>query len=123
MYQKEKIKNIFGISGFRASQEKIIDDVISGKNCLVIMPTGRGKSICCQFPALVLDGLTIVISPLIALLQDQVQKLKKLGIDADFINSSLSKDERITQFSRDYCVDRNSYWRSTERYYKTNWNQ
>ncbi|TGL96293.1 ATP-dependent DNA helicase RecQ [Leptospira barantonii] len=92
------LKTLFGISSFRTSQEKIISDVLSGKNCLVIMPTGMGKSICYQLPALALDGLTVVLSPLIALMQDQVVKLKRLGIDAAFINSSLSKQERLLSY-------------------------
>ncbi|MCG6166963.1 RecQ family ATP-dependent DNA helicase [Leptospira sanjuanensis] len=92
------IKALFGISEFRTSQERIISDILSGKNCLVIMPTGMGKSICYQIPALVMDGLTIVLSPLIALMQDQVSKLKKLGIDACYINSSLSKEERVQSY-------------------------
>lgn len=90
-----QLGNIFGISTFRSSQERIILDVLSGKNCLVVMPTGMGKSICYQLPSLALDGLTVVISPLIALMQDQVLKLKRLGIDAGYINSSLSKQERL----------------------------
>lgn len=90
-----QLSNLFGISTFRSSQEKIILDVLAGKNCLVVMPTGMGKSICYQLPSLALDGLTVVISPLIALMQDQVLKLKRLGIDAGYINSSLSKQERL----------------------------
>ncbi|MBW0435649.1 ATP-dependent DNA helicase RecQ [Leptospira yasudae] len=92
------IKALFGISEFRTSQERIISDILLGKNCLVIMPTGMGKSICYQIPALAMDGLTIVLSPLIALMQDQVSKLKKLGIDACYINSSLSKEERLQSY-------------------------
>ncbi|TGK18411.1 RecQ family ATP-dependent DNA helicase [Leptospira stimsonii] len=93
-----ELKTFFGISSFRTSQERIISDVLSGRNCLVIMPTGMGKSICYQLPALALDGLTIVISPLIALMQDQVSKLKSIGIDAGYINSSLSKEDRIRSY-------------------------
>ncbi|RHX87093.1 RecQ family ATP-dependent DNA helicase [Leptospira stimsonii] len=93
-----ELKTFFGISSFRTSQERIISDVLSGRNCLVIMPTGMGKSICYQLPALAMDGLTIVISPLIALMQDQVSKLKALGIDAGYINSSLSKEDRIRSY-------------------------
>ena len=93
-----EIKKIFGITAFRASQENIIKNAIEGKNSLVIMPTGMGKSVCYQFRALAREGLTIVISPLIALMQDQVQKLLVLGIDAGFINSSLSKNERENKY-------------------------
>ncbi|EQA47227.1 DEAD/DEAH box helicase [Leptospira broomii serovar Hurstbridge str. 5399] len=92
------LKQLFGISRFRSTQEKIIQDILSGKHCLVVMPTGMGKSICYQMPAMALDGLAIVISPLIALMQDQTGKLKELGIDAEFINSSLSKPERIQRY-------------------------
>lgn len=98
MTSLSSLKTLFGISSFRTSQEKIISDVLSGKNCLVIMPTGMGKSICYQLPALALDGLTVVLSPLIALMQDQVVKLKRLGIDAAFINSSLSKQDRLQSY-------------------------
>ncbi|EMJ96342.1 RecQ family ATP-dependent DNA helicase [Leptospira alstonii] len=93
-----QLKTLFGISSFRTSQERIISEVLSGKNCLVVMPTGMGKSICYQLPALALDGLTVVISPLIALMQDQVSKLKNLGIDAGYINSSLSKQDRLLSY-------------------------
>lgn len=98
MTSLSELKTLFGISSFRTSQEKIITDVLSGKNCMVIMPTGMGKSICYQIPALILEGLTIVISPLIALMQDQVLKLKQLGIEAGYINSSLSKQDRLQSY-------------------------
>ncbi len=94
-----ELKKVFGISEFRTSQEQIIQDILDGKNCLVIMPTGMGKSVCYQFPAMVLDGLTVVISPLIALMQDQVVKLKSIGVDAEYINSSLTKEERIQRYT------------------------
>ncbi|MES0489530.1 MAG: RecQ family ATP-dependent DNA helicase [Leptospirales bacterium] len=94
----EKAKTTFGIGRFRASQENIIRDVLSGKHTMVIMPTGMGKSICYQIPALVSDGLTIVLSPLIALMQDQTAKLIKLHIDAAYINSSLSKSQRVQRY-------------------------
>ncbi|TGL64314.1 RecQ family ATP-dependent DNA helicase [Leptospira sarikeiensis] len=93
-----ELKSKFGISEFRSSQEKIIRDVLDGTNCLVIMPTGMGKSICYQLPALILDELTVVISPLIALMQDQVDRLKSIGVDAEYINSSISKEERIQRY-------------------------
>lgn len=91
-------KTLFGISAFRGSQENIITRTLEGKHSLVIMPTGMGKSVCYQIPALLSEGLTIVISPLIALMQDQVDKLKRLGIDAEFVNSSLSAEERILRY-------------------------
>ncbi|MBU0680515.1 MAG: ATP-dependent DNA helicase [Proteobacteria bacterium] len=88
----------FGHQKFRARQEEIIDTLLAGKHCLVMMPTGMGKSICYQIPALLLDGLTLVISPLIALMQDQVSALRAKGIDATFINSSLTAEQRRQRY-------------------------
>ena len=90
----------YGYSSFRLGQEKAIYNVIEGKNTVVIMPTGGGKSLIFQLSALVLDGLTIVVSPLIALMKDQVDSLQKIGIPATFINSSISlaeSEERLEQ--------------------------
>ena len=89
----EILKSVFGYETFRAEQEEIVNHIISGKDALVLMPTGGGKSLCYQVPALCLDGLTIVISPLIALMQDQVTALKELGVKAAYLNSSLSMEE------------------------------
>ncbi|MEQ8223120.1 MAG: ATP-dependent DNA helicase RecQ [Candidatus Eremiobacterota bacterium] len=88
------LKKYFGYSSFRDGQKDIIEKILSHQNLLIIMPTGNGKSLCYQLPALLLPGLTIVISPLIALMKDQVDKLKGLGIKADFINSSMKKNEQ-----------------------------
>lgn len=87
------LKNIFGYEKFRPLQEEIINRTIDGKDSFVLMPTGGGKSICFQIPALVFDGITIVVSPLISLMKDQVQALKSNGIKADFFNSSISPQE------------------------------
>jgi ATP-dependent DNA helicase RecQ len=89
-----KLKENFGFEKFRPNQEEIINCILSGKDTLAIMPTGGGKSICFQLPALVLPGITIVISPLIALMKDQVDSLKANGIPACFINSSQSSEEQ-----------------------------
>lgn len=83
----------YGYKTFRPGQEKVIDNILAGKPTVVIMPTGGGKSLCYQLPALILEGITIVISPLIALMKDQVDSLVKIGIPATFINSSLSSEE------------------------------
>ena len=83
----------YGYTSFRKGQENIINSIIKGKDVLCIMPTGGGKSICYQVPALLLDGITLVISPLISLMKDQVDFLKTMGINATYINSSLSNKE------------------------------
>lgn len=89
-----KLKENFGFEKFRPNQEDIISTILSGQDTLAIMPTGGGKSICFQLPALVLPGITIVISPLIALMKDQVDSLKTNGISACYINSSQSSEEQ-----------------------------
>jgi len=89
-----KLKENFGFEKFRPNQEDIINCVLSGQDTLAIMPTGGGKSICFQLPALVLPGITVVVSPLIALMKDQVDSLKANGIPACFINSSQSSEEQ-----------------------------
>ena len=90
---KEKLKEVFGYSNFRGNQEAIIHNLLDSKNTFVIMPTGAGKSMCYQLPALMKDGTAIVISPLIALMKNQVDQLNALGINAKFLNSTLTKAE------------------------------
>ncbi len=87
------LQQVFGYSAFREPQEEIIQRVASGKDALVVMPTGGGKSMCYQLPALLRDGTAVVISPLIALMQDQVDALAQLGVEARFLNSSLSPQQ------------------------------
>ena len=87
------LQTVFGFSEFRHNQQTIVDQVIAGGDALVLMPTGGGKSLCYQIPALIRPGTGIVVSPLIALMQDQVMALKQLGINAAFLNSSLSAAE------------------------------
>ena len=87
------LKDVFGHSDFRPGQEQAIDTLLSGQDILAVMPTGAGKSICYQLPALMLEGMTLVISPLISLMQDQSLTLAQNGVSAGFINSTLSSEE------------------------------
>lgn len=98
MNKYEILKNYFGYESFRPGQEDIIDAILSNRDALGIMPTGGGKSICYQVPALVLEGTTIVVSPLIALMKDQVDSLNEMGVSATFINSTLSNEETRRRF-------------------------
>ena len=93
------LEKYFGYSSFRNQQEKIINTVLQKRDCLVLMPTGGGKSLCFQLPALMMEGLTVVISPLIALMKDQVDALRLNGVEAAFLNSSQSATEQQNVFS------------------------
>ncbi len=91
---REALQRYFGLDAFRPGQADVIDSVLSGRNTVVVMPTGAGKSLCYQLPATMLDGVTLVISPLISLMKDQVDALTARGIPATFINSTLTDSER-----------------------------
>ncbi len=90
----EALRRHFGFSGFREHQQEIVTSVLEGRPTVAVMPTGAGKSLCYQLPALLLDGVTLVVSPLIALMKDQVDALRARNLPATFINSSLSENER-----------------------------
>jgi len=90
---RKKLKEVFGYDKFRGNQEPIIENILNGHNTFVIMPTGAGKSMCYQMPAILQEGTAIVISPLIALMKNQVDQMNAVGINARFLNSTLSKSE------------------------------
>ncbi|PCH46963.1 MAG: DNA helicase RecQ [Hyphomicrobiales bacterium] len=94
------LKEVFGYDAFRPMQEDIIDTLLSGTSVLAVMPTGAGKSLCFQVPALTMDGLTIVVSPLVALMQDQVSSLKLAGVSADAIHSNQDRDANVEAWQR-----------------------
>ncbi|MFZ4632081.1 MAG: RecQ family ATP-dependent DNA helicase [Patescibacteria group bacterium] len=102
--QKEQLKELlkihFGYESFRPGQETAIDNILHHKNTVVVLPTGGGKSLIYQLPALILEGITIVVSPLIALMKDQVDSLEKVGIPATFINSSITPAETEKRLAR-----------------------
>ena len=96
----EILKRVFGFDAFRPGQERAIDALLEGRSVLTVMPTGSGKSLCYQVPALVMGGLTIVVSPLVALMRDQVAALRLAGVAADAINSSQSRDDNVGAWRR-----------------------
>lgn len=90
---EQALKILFGYDSFRAGQKSVIDSILTGRDAFAVMPTGAGKSVCYQIPAVLLPGITLVISPLISLMQDQVKALNEAGVPAAFINSSLSEKD------------------------------
>ncbi|MDP5041184.1 MAG: RecQ family ATP-dependent DNA helicase, partial [Paraglaciecola sp.] len=92
------LNNIFGYTEFRAGQAEVIEQVLAQRDTLVLMPTGGGKSLCYQIPALVLPGLSIVVSPLISLMKDQVDALNAYGVEAAYINSNLNSEQLLSVF-------------------------
>src|SRR5215469_15663731 len=90
---EQTLRERFGLERFRPGQRAVIESVLQGRDVLCVMPTGGGKSLCYQLPALLLEGLTLVVSPLIALMKDQIEYLRRLGIAAARMDSSLSTGE------------------------------
>lgn len=102
---EDALKGLFGYDSFRSGQKAVIDSILAGKDVLAVMPTGAGKSLCYQIPAMLLPGITLVVSPLISLMQDQVKALNEAGVSAAFINSSLSESafaETVRKAKRGY---------------------
>ncbi len=94
------LREVFGFAEFRPGQEAVIKALLAGRDALAVMPTGSGKSLCFQVPALAMDGLTVVVSPLVALMQDQVKALRLAGVAADSINSGNSREENVLAWRR-----------------------
>ena len=109
------LRSVFGFEAFRPGQEAAMEAVLSGRHVLSVMPTGSGKSLCFQVPALVLGGLTLVVSPLVALMQDQVAALRLAGVAADTINSSKSRDDNVAAWRRVAAGETRLLYLSPER--------
>ncbi len=120
---RELAQSIFQINQLYPIQEQVIERALGGQHSLLLMPTGMGKSICYQLPALLQDNLTIVISPLIALMNDQVSTLQELHVDAEFINSSLNSRERSVRYQKLADGAYKLIYVSPERFYKDEFKQ
>lgn len=94
------LQQVFGYASFRPGQQQVIEAALDNKDSLVIMPTGGGKSLCYQIPALIKNGLTLVISPLISLMKDQVDQLKANGVVAECVNSTMSRESLVDVFQK-----------------------
>ena len=115
MQPREALRQYFGHSDFRRGQRKLIEAVLGGRDVLGVMPTGGGKSMCYQIPALCLGGTTLVISPLISLMKDQVAALTDAGVPAGYINSSLSGEELRDVYRRAYSGEYRLLYVAPER--------
>ncbi len=114
---KELLKIHYGYNDFRPGQEKAIDSILTGQDTVVIMPTGGGKSLIYQLPSLILEGITIVISPLISLMKDQVDALNAIGVPATFINSSIGQSESIKRIQEVHQGKYKLLYIAPERFY------
>lgn len=113
--ERDILRSVFGFEEFRPGQESAMKAVLEGRHVLAVMPTGSGKSLCFQVPALVLGGLTLVVSPLVALMQDQVAALRLAGVAADTINSSRSRDDNVAAWRRVAAGETRLLYLSPER--------
>ena len=107
MEAQEALEQFFGFREFREPQREVIAEILSGRDVFVVMPTGGGKSLCYQLPALLLDGVTIVVSPLIALMKDQLDGLQERGIAATLINSTITGTEQQHRIQRTAAISCN----------------
>ena len=98
--QRSILKKVFGYDSFRPGQEEIVKRLLGGQDVLAVMPTGAGKSICYQVPALLLPGITLVVSPLVSLMKDQVGALVQAGVAAAFLNNSLTDNQKALMLHR-----------------------
>ena len=112
---KSTLRDVFGITRLRPGQREAIENVLQGKDTLAIMPTGAGKSLCYQVPALHLPGTTVIVSPLISLMKDQVNKLEEAGINAAQVNSTLSREEENTALQNIEAADSSIVFMTPER--------
>jgi len=112
---KEALKQVFGYDAFRGFQEEVVRAVVRGEDVLVLMPTGGGKSLCYQIPALLRDGVAVVVSPLIALMQDQVDALEELGVSAAYLNSTLTPEAAADVRRRLRCGELDLLYVAPER--------
>lgn len=115
MTPQSVLRNVFGYQAFRVGQQEVIEAAMAGQDSLVIMPTGGGKSLCYQIPALVMDGITLVISPLISLMKDQVDQLKANGVSAECVNSTMTREELQGVYSRIHTGELKLLYVSPER--------
>ncbi len=113
--KSDVLRNTFGYEFFRPGQEEIVDALLAGHNVLAVMPTGSGKSLCYQVPALVKGGLAIVVSPLVALMRDQVAALKLAGVAAETINSSAERQDNVAIWQKVAAGDVRILYLSPER--------
>ncbi|KJR37572.1 ATP-dependent DNA helicase RecQ [Vibrio navarrensis] len=109
------LQAVFGYQTFRVGQQQVIDAALNGQDSLVIMPTGGGKSLCYQIPALVLPGITLVISPLISLMKDQVDQLKANGVAAECVNSTMTREDLLSVYNRMHAGELKLVYTSPER--------
>jgi len=116
---QEILQSQFGHQAFRGQQENVINAVLAGENALVLMPTGQGKSVCFQIPSIIFKGLTLVVSPLIALMKDQVDQARRNGIKAAFINSSQNREEREKVLKRTASGEIQLLYLTPERFRKS----